>query len=95
MDKWTFLSSWYKNLYTHPNPIMIAGIVVIEPQPKTHFVEQTFYDVKKAIENASVIYLLCVRSKRFTNILGNENFSAPAWVHTQPTLDYKATERIL
>lgn len=42
----------------------------------------------------SYIYLFCVRSKRFTNILGNENFSAPAWVHTQPTLDYEATERI-
>lgn len=48
MDKWTLLSSWYKNLYTHPNPIMIAGIVVIEPQPKIRFVEQTFYDVKKS-----------------------------------------------
>lgn len=37
-----------QNLYTHPDAIMIAGIVVIEPQPQTHFVEQTFYDVTKS-----------------------------------------------
>lgn len=94
MDKWTYLSSWYKNLHTHPNSIMIAGIVVIEPQPKTHFVEQTFYNVTKSnwkYQCHTLTYCMYVVS----NILGNENFSAPTWVHTQPTLDYKATERIL
>lgn len=59
---------------------MIAGIVVIETQPKTHFVEQTFYDVTKSnlkYQCHTLTYCMYVVHV-FSNILRNENFSAPA-----------------